>query len=72
MREESESPTHDPLPIKNCLECCAKRLEQDWISALKVLIIIIIIIIIIIYYLLSVLCHVAWLPKGRFSIGQLQ
>ena len=78
MREESESPTHDPLPIKNCLECCAKRLEQDWISALEVLIIIIItiiiiiIIIIIIYYLLSVLCHVAWLPKGRFSIGQLQ
>ena len=52
MREESESPTHDPLPNKNCLECCEKRLEQDWISAIQVLIINnnIIIIIIIFYY----------------------
>ena len=39
-----------PSSYKNCLECCEKRLEQDWISAIQVLIIIIIIIIIIIYY----------------------
>ena len=34
-----------PSSYKNCLECCEKRLEQDWISAIQVLIIIIIIII---------------------------
>ena len=42
-----------PSSYKNCLECCEKRLEQDWISAIQVLIInnnIIIIIIIIFYY----------------------
>ena len=42
-----------PSSYKNCLECCEKLLEQDWISAIQVLIIIIIIIIviiIIIYY----------------------
>ena len=38
-----------PSSYKNCLECCEKRLEQDWISAIQVLIIIIIIIIIIYY-----------------------
>ena len=43
-----------PSSYKNCLECCEKRLEQDWISAIQVLIINnnnnIIIIIIIFYY----------------------
>ena len=37
-----------PSSYKNCLECCEKRLEQDWISAIQVLIIIIIIIIVIV------------------------
>ena len=41
-----------PSSYKNCLECCEKRLEQDWISAIQVLIINNnnIIIIIIFYY----------------------
>ena len=39
----------------NCLECCVKRLEQDWIlGAIQILIIIIIIIIIVIIIIIIV------------------
>ena len=38
----------------HCLECCVKRLEQDWIDAIQILIIIIIFIIIIIIIIIII------------------
>ena len=48
------------------MECCVKRLEQDWIGAMQILIIIIIIIIIIVIIIIIIIIIIIQLTRYHF------